>query len=180
MSSALVCDRDTVLAAVSGLEAAVDTLGGVSFDGLTNPEVVAVLARVEAVNRRRPVIEHRLIGTMLRDGSARDLGAKNFADMLSTALRISGTDAKRRLTEAADLGERTALTGEPLPPLLPHVAAQQAAGRCVSSSDLAPGAARILVPPRLAHRSCSPRSDGSLPRLGGICRPSRGRHVHAP
>jgi hypothetical protein len=129
MSSALACDRDTVLSAVSGLEAAVDVLAGVSFDGLTAPDVVAVLTRLETVTRKRPVIEHRLIGKLVRDGSARELGAKSVTEVLTTALRISPTDANRRLKDAAELGQRTALTGEPLPPVLPHVAAGQAAGR---------------------------------------------------
>jgi hypothetical protein len=129
MSSALVCDRDTVLGAVAGLEAAVDALVGVSFDGLTAPEVVQVLARLETVSRRQPVVEHRLVGTLVRDGSARDLGAKSVTEVLTTALRISPADANRRIKDAAELGQRTALTGEPLPPLLPHVAAGQAAGR---------------------------------------------------
>jgi hypothetical protein len=129
MSSALACDRDTVLSAVAGLEAAVDVLAGVSFDGLSSPDVVQVLARVETVCRRQPVVAHRLIGKLVRGGSARELGAKSVTEVLTTALRISPTDANRRLKDAAELGERTALTGEPLPPLLPHVAAGQAAGR---------------------------------------------------
>jgi hypothetical protein len=129
MSSALACDRDTVLSAVAGLEAAVDALAGVSFDGLSAADVVAVLARLESVSRRQPVVGHRLLGKLVRDGSARELGAKSVTEVLTTALRISPTDANRRLKDAAELGARTALTGEPLPPLLPHVAAGQAAGR---------------------------------------------------
>ncbi|CAN5522458.1 HNH endonuclease signature motif containing protein [soil metagenome] len=129
MGSAPACDRDWVLSVVAGVEAAVDALAGMSFDGLSSPDVVAVLARLEAVSRRQPAITHQLIGHMVRNGSAKELGATNFTDVLSTALRIGGGEAKRRIDEAATLGERTALTGEPLPPLLPHVAAGQAAGR---------------------------------------------------
>ena len=47
--------------------------------------------------------------------------------MLSNRLRIGRGEA-RRLDEADDLGPRTAITGEPLPPVLPNVAAAQAAG----------------------------------------------------
>ncbi|MCV7225444.1 DUF222 domain-containing protein [Mycolicibacterium komossense] len=56
------------------------------------------------------------------------MGAKNFSDVLTTALRISPKDAKRRLRDAEELGERRALTGQPLAPRMPHVAAGQAAG----------------------------------------------------
>jgi hypothetical protein len=130
MSSApaLPSDRDTVVSAVAGVEAAFDALAGVSFEALTNPEVVAVMSRLEAVTRRRPVVEHRLISQLVRNGSAVELGAKNFAGVLETALRISRKDARRRLDEAQDLGERIALSGEPLAPRLPHTAAAQAAG----------------------------------------------------
>jgi hypothetical protein len=121
MGSIAASDRDTVLGALSGLEAA--------FEGLTNPEVVAVLARLERVSRRAPVIGHRLIGQLVRESTAVELGAKNFTDVLCTALRIGRHDAKRRLAEAQDLGPRTALTGEPMPARLPQTAAAQTAGR---------------------------------------------------
>jgi Domain of unknown function (DUF222) len=47
---------------------------------------------------------------------------------LANRLRISRGDARRRLDDAQDLGPRTAITGEPLAPVLPQVAAAQAAG----------------------------------------------------
>ena len=49
--------------------------------------------------------------------------------MLSNRLRISRDDARRRLDEADDLGPRTAMTGQPLQPVLPNVATAQAAGK---------------------------------------------------
>ena len=45
-----------------------------------------------------------------------------------TRLRISGADAKRRLKDAAELGPRIGLTGEPLRPVLAEVADAQADG----------------------------------------------------
>jgi Domain of unknown function (DUF222) len=56
------------------------------------------------------------------------LGGKSWTDVLCNRLRIGRGDARRRLDEADDLGPRAAMTGEPLPPLLPNVAAAQAAG----------------------------------------------------
>lgn len=129
MSSALASDRETVLTALSGLEAAFDAVAGLSFDALTCPEVLAVLSRLETLTRREPVVEHRLISQLVRDGSAVELGAKNFASVLSTRLRISANEARRRLDEAQDLGPRTALTGEPLAPRMPQTAEVQASGR---------------------------------------------------
>ncbi len=107
MGSNPASDRDTVLAALSGLEAAFDAVVDLSFDALTSPEVLAVLSRVERLNRRVPVVEHRLVGRLVRAGSAVELGAKNVAEVLVTALRIGRAEARRRLDEAEDLGERT-------------------------------------------------------------------------
>jgi hypothetical protein len=135
MSSALVSDRDTVLGALSGLEAAFDAVADLSFDALTNPEVLAVLSRLETLSRREPVIEHRLIGKLVRDSTAVELGAKNFADVLTTALRISRKDAHRRLDDATDLGQRSTLTGEPVQPCLPQTAAAQVAG-CIGADHI--------------------------------------------
>ncbi|MGZ6780729.1 MAG: HNH endonuclease signature motif containing protein, partial [Mycobacterium sp.] len=47
----------------------------------------------------------------------------------STLLRISKKDANRRIKEAADLGPRSAMTGEPLEPVLTNTAAAQRRGR---------------------------------------------------
>jgi hypothetical protein len=74
-------------------------------------------------------VEHRLIGQLVRCGSPTEMGAKNFADVLETALRISGKDARRRLDDAEELGPRVAVTGEPLAPRMPATAAAQTAGR---------------------------------------------------
>ncbi len=57
-----------------------------------------------------------------------ELGESSLAAALSTVLRISKDEATRRIKEAADLGPRMAVTGEPLQPVLPTTAAAQARG----------------------------------------------------
>src|SRR5687767_10857716 len=44
-------------------------------------------------------------------GSLVHLGGKSFTDVLSTRLRISKREARRRIEEAEDLAPRTALSG---------------------------------------------------------------------
>ena len=56
------------------------------------------------------------------------MGAKSWNEVLRIRWRLSTGEASRRLHEAADLAARTSLTGEPLAPRLPAVAAAQAAG----------------------------------------------------
>ena len=119
---------DEVTAALDSLDAAFDTLAAQPLDALTDPERLAVQDRLETHRRRQPAVEHRLI-TGLAQCPPAELGAKNLADVLSTRLRISTTEARRRIAEAEDLGARTALSGQPLPPQMPNTAAAQARGQ---------------------------------------------------
>ena len=62
------------------------------------------------------------------DTTAQEMGAKSWKDVLAIRWRISTTEANRRLTEAALLAPRRALTGASLPPVLPAIAAAQVHG----------------------------------------------------
>ncbi|WP_264017082.1 13E12 repeat family protein [Mycolicibacter longobardus] len=88
-----------------------------------------MLTRREALAWRAPVVDHRILARLVADGDPGLLGASSLTKALAERLRISSAAARRRLAEAAELGPRTAMTGEPLPPLLPELAAAQAAGQ---------------------------------------------------
>ena len=121
-------DRDAVLAAYDELEAAFDKVAGLSHDALSHTELLALAHRREVVARRHPVVDHQLISRLAAEADPKALGAKNLADLLAMALRISTKDAKQRIKHAELLGPRTAMTGEPLAPQLPNVAVAQARG----------------------------------------------------
>src|SRR6202012_1313483 len=57
-----------------------------------------------------------------------ELGGK-LSHTLADRLRITRGEASRRVAEAAELGPRRAITGEPLPPLLTGTAAAQRNGQ---------------------------------------------------
>ena len=97
------------------------------FDVLTTPERMAVLERFEGFRRQQPAIEHPLINQLGEQADPTELGGK-LAPALANRLRISRAEASRRVHEAADLGERRALNGEPLEPVLPATAAAQRNG----------------------------------------------------
>ncbi len=103
-------------------------LAELSFAALTPPEVLDIKDRLECGYRRQATVDHRLTRELTCQASPIDLGGKSWTDVLSTRLRISKNEARRRLHEAEDLAPRTALTGEPLEPRLPHTAAAQARG----------------------------------------------------
>ncbi|WP_264892787.1 13E12 repeat family protein, partial [Mycobacterium kiyosense] len=60
--------------------------------------------------------------------SKEELG-DTLRNALADRLRITTSEAGRRIADAADLGERVSLTGEPLAPRLEATAAAQRRGR---------------------------------------------------
>jgi hypothetical protein len=120
--------REAIEAAYENLDAAFDAVAALSYDVLTTREKRNLLGRLEVLRRRQPAAEHLLINQLVTEYAPAVLGGTSLADVLSTYLRIGTGEAKRRIGEAADLGERTALSGESLGPVLPTVAKVQAAG----------------------------------------------------
>jgi hypothetical protein len=128
MSTGAVSDREAISAVLDRFDTAQAELAALSFDALRAPEVLSVKDRLETVSRRQAAVDHRLTYQLTSQTSPIELGAKSWTDVLSNRLRIGRGEAHRRLDEAGDLGPRIAMTGEPLEPVLPHVAAAQAAG----------------------------------------------------
>jgi hypothetical protein len=124
----VVADRATVKAALERVEAAVDSLCALSLDALSPSDLLAVADRLQAVTRRSAVIDHQIVGRLVAECAPKELGAKSMKEVLARRLRISRPEAKRRIADANLLGPRTAMTGEVLDPVMPHVASGVAAG----------------------------------------------------
>jgi hypothetical protein len=121
-------EGEAVVIALEQLDAAWDKLASLPIGALGAPQALAVLARLETHRRRQPTLEHALITHAQSQSTATEMGAKSWRAVLANRLGISGSDASRRLAEAAALGERRAVTGQPLDPQLPNTAAAQARG----------------------------------------------------
>jgi hypothetical protein len=121
-------DRDEVVAAYDALEAAARRCSELCFDALTTPERLALLDRLETVRRRLPALQHGLINQLAEQAVPAELGG-TVAHALADRLRISRAEAARRVGEAAELGERTTITGERLQPVLAAAAAAQRGGQ---------------------------------------------------
>ena len=67
------------------------------------------------MRRWLPAVEHPVINQLSEQADPAELGGK-LAAALANRLRITRAEASRRIHEAADLGERRALNGEPLEP----------------------------------------------------------------
>ncbi|KLO33313.1 HNH endonuclease signature motif containing protein [Mycobacterium haemophilum] len=110
------------------LDATMSRLTGLSFDALTTPERLALLQRCETARRQLPAVEHGLINQIAEQSDSEQLGG-TLPAALADRLHITRGEASRRVAEAADLGPRRALTGQPLPPLLTATATAQRDGR---------------------------------------------------
>ena len=128
--------REEFVEVLDALEAGYKRALDLTSDVLTSPERLNVLERWERFRRWQPAVEHALINELAHEDPA-VLGGKLPA-VLADRLRITRAEASRRVHEAADLGERRALNGEPLPPVLEATAAAQRNG------ELGPGHITVI------------------------------------
>src|ERR1700758_3819443 len=119
--------REEIVEVFTALDADLDRLCELSFDVFTTPELLRALERLERAARRLRAPQHALINQLDAQASEEELGGK-LRSALADWLRITKAEAGRRFHEAADLGERRALTGEPLAPQLTATAAAQREG----------------------------------------------------
>ncbi len=119
---------EAVQAVVAALRGAHDELAALPIDLLTKPELVSALDELETLSCQLPAQGHRMLARLQTETTAKEMGAKSWRDVLRIRWRISATEAGRRLDEAAQLGPRRTLTGEPLEPVLPCMAVAQAHG----------------------------------------------------
>ncbi|MEW5809300.1 MAG: DUF222 domain-containing protein [Actinomycetota bacterium] len=114
--------------AVAALRDAVDAVLAADLSLSTAAEVVELLDELEAAGCRLPAARHRGLARLQVETTPQQMGAKNWKDVLALRWRISGSEAHRRLTEAALLAPRQPVTGPPLPPVLPATAVAQEQG----------------------------------------------------
>ncbi len=113
---------------IAAMRAAHDALAACDLDVLTLPELLAAGDELETLTCQLPTQSHRILARLQAETTPKEMGAKSWRDVLTIRWRISTTEAGRRLTEAALLGPRRSLTGQPLPPVLAATAAAQARG----------------------------------------------------
>ncbi|MGE2817342.1 HNH endonuclease signature motif containing protein [Mycobacterium heidelbergense] len=120
--------REEIEADYAALREVISRIVAHRYDALTTPERLTYLAKLELEARRLPVPGHELINQIAEQAGPEELGGK-LSHVLADRLHITRAEATRRVAEAADLGPRRALTGEPLPPLLARASAAQRSGR---------------------------------------------------
>ncbi|KBL13540.1 13E12 repeat family protein [Mycobacterium tuberculosis UT0079] len=188
----LANSREELVEVFDALDAELDRLAEVSFEVLTTPERLRSLERLECLVRRLPAAQHTLINQLDTQASEEELGG-TLCCALANRLRITKPDAALRIADAADLGPRRALTGEPLAPQLTATATAQRQGLIgeahikVIRALFRPPARRggcVHPPGRRSRpgrqsRSISSRRAGPLRPAGhGLATPRRRPHRH--
>jgi hypothetical protein len=128
MYSNTVSGREAVLAVYDEYDAVCAKMAVLNYQTLSLPELLELQSRREHQVRCAPAVDHGLLAEMQSRTTPGEIGAKSWADVLAIRLRISNKEAKRRVTEAANLGPRTTVTGQNMAPVLPATAAAQAEG----------------------------------------------------
>ena len=118
---------------------AIAELAALDLTRLDRDELLDLLRGVETQRRRLPVVDHRLVAEIEQRGVAGELCARDTRTLLRDVLRLSPAEAKARVDRAVDLGPRASISGEPLGPLLPAIAAAQAKGA------ISPEHARVVI-----------------------------------
>jgi hypothetical protein len=113
---------------VAALRAAHQSLADCDLETLTQRELLAMLDELETLSCQLPAQWHRALARLQAETTPKELGAKSWKDVLRIRWRITATEANRRLAEAEVLGPRSALTGQPLAPVLAASAAAQSLG----------------------------------------------------
>ncbi len=93
--------------------------------GLSHRELVGLLSELTALAWALPAVEYRLLNRLVNETEPHRLGESSWTKVLSTALRVSDKDARRRLREAKHLCPRRGLSGEALPPVWEATAAAE-------------------------------------------------------
>jgi hypothetical protein len=119
--------REEIVEVFAALDADLDRLCELSFDVFTTPERLRALERLERAARRLRAPQHALINQLDAQATDEELGG-TLRSALADRLRITKAEAGRRIDEAADLGQRRALSGEPLAPPLSATATAQRDG----------------------------------------------------
>lgn len=108
----------SILDALRALDDAVERLASADLAAVSGTERYAVLERLETSRRKQAAVALAVTGRLEHIE-----GWPPVHLALADLLRISRSEARRRIRDAEQLSPRTTLTGQPLPPQLPATAA---------------------------------------------------------
>ena len=121
-------DPAVIEEAYAAYVAAAARLAALDYSGLPIKTLLALQSRRETLRCAAEAVDHQILAAAQTQATAKDIGAKNWPEVLHIRLRISREEARRRVRDCDHLGPRSAITGEPLGPVWELVAAAVAEG----------------------------------------------------
>jgi len=112
----------------TSLEHLVKVVEDGALEDLDAPGLVGFFQAVERVRNRIPLIDHGVISHAVQRELPARLCQRSMSRVLASSLRISMTEAGRRIRAAEHLGPRRSMTGESLGAWRPHLAEAQRRG----------------------------------------------------
>lgn len=146
MSNPTTTAPSPVAGAVTSVTHAAETLTTGAMWQLTDTELTNALADIETAFRRLEYARLRLLAEFQARDLAGQYAALSTAAFLRQRLRISPTEASRRVHAARELVESVAPSGQPIQPELPATAAAGAAGQLSAEHAQAISAAVRRLP----------------------------------
>ena len=125
--------------AVAALRVVVDRLTGLDLPRLTGLELLDVVRDLEVQKRRLAGVDQALLAQLSLRHVAGEKGYRDTASLLVDHLRINPVEARLRVGDAADFGPSATLTGQPLPPVFPELAAE------IGTGEISIGHARAIT-----------------------------------
>lgn len=116
-----------IVEVLGGLEAFADRLGALDFDACDTSELLSIIEGMQRVVGKLRAPGHAVVNQLGLVATGSQLGG-TLGQALADRLRITKAEADRRIAEAAVLGPRRALTGQPLQPVLVATAAAERRG----------------------------------------------------
>jgi hypothetical protein len=121
-------DPAVIEEAYADFEADAARIASLDYSRLSVPELLELQSRRERLRCAAEAADHRILAALVAQTGPKEIGAKNWPDVLRICLHISAKEARRRVRDMEHLGPRTGLTGEVLPPVWEEAARAQAAG----------------------------------------------------
>ncbi|BBX87145.1 HNH endonuclease signature motif containing protein [Mycolicibacterium aubagnense] len=121
-------DPASVEQAYAAYEAAAAAIASLDYTGLDVRTLLELQSRRETLKCAAEAVDHQILAAAQTQATAKDIGAKDWPEVLHIRHRIGRDEARRRVRDCDHLGPRSAITGEPLGPVWALVAAALAEG----------------------------------------------------
>ncbi|BBZ54662.1 HNH endonuclease signature motif containing protein [Mycolicibacterium phocaicum] len=124
----MATDRTTIRTAYAALADALAAVNSLDYTRLPIEVLLELQSQRETLKCAAEATDHQILAAAQTQATAKDIGAKDWPEVLHVRLRISREEARRRVRDTDNLGPRSAITGEPLGPVWELVAAALAEG----------------------------------------------------